>query len=307
VEDEPELDARFRLAVGGYLHELDRVYGDDVPWSALADEFRFDGQIVPLIGAKGIWKPACLPRLPISIATAPPRAGRPRPYDDEISTDELLLYRYRGTDPEHPDNIGLRLAMRERVPLAYFHGTARGWYAVAFPVFVVGDDMATHTFRVAVDAVQEHAPPVPIGGEGDEARRAYVTRQTKQRLHQQSFRRRVLLAYTSHCAVCRLHRERLLDAAHILADNDPRGEPVVKNGLALCKLHHAAFDANLLGIRPELTVELKLELLRERDGPMLLHGLQGFQGQRIHVPRSPSQQPDREFLAERFEHFQRAG
>jgi len=148
---------------------------------------------------------------------------------------------------------------------------------------------------------------MPIGSEGDEARRAYVTRQTKQRLHQQSFRRRVLLAYTSHCAICRLRRERLLDAAHILADNDPRGEPVVKNGLALCKLHHAAFDANLLGIRPELTVDLKLELLRERDGPMLLHGLQGFQGQRILVPRSPAQQPDREFLAERYERFRRAG
>ena len=26
----------------------------------------------------------------------------------------------------------------------------------------------------------------------------------------------------------------------------------VRNGLALCKIHHAAFDANILGVRPDL-------------------------------------------------------
>jgi hypothetical protein len=38
----------------------------------------------------------------------------------------------------------------------------------------------------------------------------------------------------------------LLDAAHILPDGHPKGEPVVPNGLALCKLHHAAFDRQRL-------------------------------------------------------------
>ncbi len=303
----PVVDARFRLAVGEYLRELSMVHGDDVPWAALHDRFRFDGLEVPLIGAKGIWKPACLPDMPISIATAPPRSGRERPYADEFSGDELLLYRYRGSDPQHADNVGLRRAMAAGVPLAYFHGTARGWYAVAFPVYVVGDDPAARTFRVAVDALQEAPQPVPATGEGAEARRAYVTRQTKQRLHQQSFRRRVLLAYRSRCSICRLHRERLLDAAHILPDGDPRGLPVVSNGLALCKLHHAAFDGNLLGIHPDLKVELRLDLLSEKDGPMLLHGLQGFQGQAILLPRNPAQQPDRELVAARYEEFKRAG
>ena len=55
--------------------------------------------------------------------------------------------------------------------------------------------------------------------------------------------------------VCRLRHWELLDAAHILPDKHPLGEPVVPNGLALCKLHHAAFDADILGVRPDLRIE----------------------------------------------------
>ncbi len=99
--------------------------------------------------------------------------------------------------------------------------------------------------------------------------RSYVTRLTKQRMHQQQeFRQRVLRAYCEQCAICRLRHVELLDAAHILPDGHPRGEPVVPNGVALCKLHHAAFDRHFLGVRPDLTVELRPDVLREPDGPM---------------------------------------
>jgi hypothetical protein len=52
----------------------------------------------------------------------------------------------------------------------------------------------------------------------------------------------VLAAYRHQCSLCRLKHEELLDAAHIIPDADPEGEPVVSNGLALCRLHHSAFD-----------------------------------------------------------------
>ena len=49
-------------------------------------------------------------------------------------------------------------------------------------------------------------------------------------------------------------------------------EAVVPNGLAICKLHHAAFDANILGIRPDYTVDLRLDVLvslaAEERGPL---------------------------------------
>jgi len=54
-----------------------------------------------------------------------------------------------------------------------------------------------------------------------------------------------------------------------LPDGHPRGEPIVPNGLALCKLHHAAFDRHILGVRPDLVVEVRLDILREVDGPMV--------------------------------------
>ena len=96
-------------------------------------------------------------------------------------------------------------------------------------------------------------------------------------------------------------------AAHILPDGDPRGEPIVSNGLALCTLHHAAFDRHVLGIKPDLTVDLRIDILREADGPMLRHGLQGFQGAPILVPRHADSRPNRGFLAERYELFKKAG
>ena len=64
---------------------------------------------------------------------------------------------------------------------------------------------------------------------------------------------------------------------------------------------------HLLGIRPDLTVELRLDLLREKDGPTLQHGLIGFQGRAITVPRRPDSRPNPDFLAERYELFRKAG
>ncbi len=98
-----------------------------------------------------------------------------------------------------------------------------------------------------------------------------------------------------------------IDAAHILPDGHPRGEPVVQNGLALCKLHHAAFNRHVLGVRPDLTVELRPDVLREPDGPMLKYGLQGFQDASLALPRDPAQRPNREFVEERYGMFRKAG
>ena len=128
----------------------------------------------------------------------------------------------------------------------------------------------------------------------------------QQRLHQQEFRERVLEAYQRHCAVCRLRREQLLEAAHIVADRDPLGAAMVPNGIALCSLHHAAFDGHLLAVRPDYTIELRQDVLEETDGPMLIHGLQGFHGKSIRVPTRRQLQPDQHLLKIRYELFQSA-
>ena len=187
-----DLDSRVRLAAFQFLAEQVILHPDTLPYDVLQRGFDFEGRRVPVIGPQGIFKPAILPDMPLSIYTAPVVEGRPRPYEDEVRSD-VILYRYRGTDPQHRDNVGLRLAMQRRVPLAYLHGIVPGEYVAAWPVYVVGDDPARLCFTLEVDAPERAL----VSGPGDEpmaaeARRAYVTVVTLRRLHQRAFRERVL-------------------------------------------------------------------------------------------------------------------
>ena len=113
-------------------------------------------------------------------------------------------------------------------------------------------------------------------------------------------------AYQHRCAICTLRERALVQAAHIVPDVEPEGIAAVVNGLALCAIHHLAFDRNLLGIDPEGVVHIAGRLRREIDGPMLRTGLQGFHGERIAVPRRPQDRPDPHRLELRFERFERA-
>ncbi len=303
-----DIDARVRAAAFAFLTEQAGLHGDTLPRSLLAEGFLVEGQRVPLLGPQGIFKPAVLPELPLSITTAPIVEGRDRPYADEFSRGGLLIYRYRGTDPQHRDNVALRLAGQRGVPLIYFFGLVPGEYLAVWQVFVVRDDPDALTFTVEVEAKEL---PWDMARDGaslvGEGRRRYITQLTRRRLHQESFRWRVLRAYSERCAVCRLRHTELLDAAHILPDGHPRGEPVLPNGLALCRLHHGAFDSHILGIRPDLVVDIRKDVLAEPDGPMLRHGLQGFHGSAIHVPRFVELRPSAELLAMRYELFTKAG
>jgi putative restriction endonuclease len=68
------------------------------------------------------------------------------------------------------------------------------------------------------------------------------------------------------------------------------------NGIALCAIHHLAYDRNLLGIDPRGVVHIARRLLDEHDGPMLRSGPQGFHGAAILQPRRPDERRDPERL-----------
>lgn len=300
-----DLDMRVRLAAFSFLREQAALFGDVLPAKVLREGFEFEGRHVPLKGVQGIFKPAILPELPLSITTAPLEPNRPPLYDDGFSPDgSTLLYRYRGTDPGHYQNVWLREAMKRQRPLIYFHGVVRAEYFAAWPVYVVADEPERLRCRVAIDDASYVSEGLSAVAEGGiEARREYITVTTRQRLHQRSFRLRVLRAYRDRCALCRLRHEQLLDAAHIVPDSDPEGLPLVSNGLALCKLHHAAFDQNFIGVRPDFVVQVREDILQEEDGPMLIHGLQGFHGLRILAPRRSEERPRQDLLEQRYERF----
>ena len=73
--------------------------------------------------------------------------------------------------------------------------------------------------------------------------------------------------------------------------------PTTPNGLALCKIHHAAYDQDMLGVSPDYRVAINREVLAEVDGPMLKHGLREVHGRTITLPGRKADRPDRELLA----------
>ena len=136
--------------------------------------------------------------------------------------------------------------------------------------------------------------------------RRYALRAVKQRLHQASFREAVIAAYNGRCALSHLPESLLLDAAHIVADRDEQfGQPVIPNGIPLSKIHHAAFDAHLIGIDPDFRLHVSERLLSQNDGPML-DALKRLKGENIHLPARAKDHPDRHRLAIRFERFKAA-
>jgi len=133
--------------------------------------------------------------------------------------------------------------------------------------------------------------------------RRYAERMMKQRLHQPAFRARVISAYETKCAICRLSHGRLLDAAHITPDSDETSSTSVTNGLSLCKIHHTAYDINIVGIDPDYVVHVRPDILSEKDGPMLEHGIKEMDKGKLWVPPAPGEKPDQARLENRYTEF----
>lgn len=296
-------DLAIRLAAFQWLAQQTNVHGDVLPRALLQAGFPFGNDRIPLLAPQGIFKPKMMD-LPLTITTTPES-----PYDDSFGPDNLLIYRYRGSDPLHRDNVGLRRALETKQPLIYFHGIVPSRYLAVWPVYIVGDDPTRLFFKVAVDEMTrlnlDTVAAMEVR-EGTEARRAYLTSTVKVRLYQRQFRERVLRAYQSQCAICRLRHQELLDAAHIIPDEDELGDPIVTNGLALCKLHHAAYDGFIIGVTPDHLVEVRNDVLHEIDGPLLEHGLKGMHLSRLILPKSRSDWPNRDALDWRYQRFQQA-
>lgn len=299
-----DFEERFRAAAFAYLDQEASANGL-VTREQLAS-FRFEGHDIPLIEAqRGIRKPSGF-EAAISILTTYSPDPRDRPYDDEIGPDGYLRYKWQGTDPDRYDNRGLRAAMQRGLPLMYFVGVAPAVFLPFYPVTLVAEEPEQHQFVVALDHDLAAGWSPELITEPHAPTRRYAEHMAKTRLHQPVFRRRVLIAYEERCALCRLGHRPLLDAAHILTDAKG-GEPIVPNGIAMCAIHHRAFDANILGINPRHTVEIRHDVLEEVDGPTLQHALQGLHGKEIALPRHKAERPREDLLEQRYEEFRAAG
>lgn len=219
-------------------------------------------------------------------------------YSDGISPEGLVRYSYQSR--ADGDNVKLLRAYENSDPLVYFLGVREGYFVGFYPAYIVHDDPLKREIHLALDeSLRFFDDPLNL----KETERRYAERLVKTRLHQPVFRARVLRAYATACAICNLRHAELLDAAHILSDASLGGVAEVTNGLALCKIHHASYDRNLLGISPDFEVRIDQALLDEVDGPMLRHGLQDMHGRPLTLPVRKAEWPSRERLAEKFEQF----
>jgi putative restriction endonuclease len=293
------LDESLRSSCFASLDVLCAKHGDDVPYHGGLDQgFPFRGSRVPFLSRfKGIHRAAAQEgQAALSINTS-----ASSPYDDEEIPDGFL-YAYRSGSIDQPDNRALRSAFTLQTPLVYFVATRPGWYKPLYPCYVINDDPGTRRVLVAPGRMAGPLDEREAVPSNDPLERKYAVRETRVRLHQARFRGRILVAYESRCAICRLRETRLLDAAHIVGDLEDKGDPHITNGLSLCSIHHRAFDQDLVGVAADYSVHVAKRLLEDDDGPML-DLLKTFHEKQIELPSKRAWQPDRDRLASRFERF----
>lgn len=296
-------DDRLRAAAFSYLDRLRESSGGLVLRTE-AEAFKFEGRAFPLVERqRGIRKIAGFDAAISILTTYAPRPDM-RPYADDVGPDGYPRYKWRGSDGSTFDNVALRVAMTQQKPLIWFVGVAKGIFEPVYPVWLVGEEPEETQFVVAIDdELREQWSDATTFHPADLAtRRRYADVVVHQRLHQRVFRDRVLLAYETRCAICRLRHPELLDAAHIKEDSEG-GQPIVPNGVAMCAIHHRAFDSFVLGIRPDCKIEVRPDVLDEIDGPTLQHVLKGVHGEPLWVPRNVRARPDPDLLEERYERF----
>jgi putative restriction endonuclease len=80
------------------------------------------------------------------------------------------------------------------------------------------------------------------------------------------------------------------------------GQPIIQNGIPLSKIHHAAFDAHLIGIDQDFRLHISDRLLAQNDGPML-SAIKDLHGGKLRLPFRHQDWPDQDRLATRFTQF----
>lgn len=292
LEDETAVrDAVFRwldseLMTGKYEFSREELLG-----------FTYRGERIPLLDAgRGIRNPRDF-RATLSVMSG----ATQNQYEDQILDTGEVIYSLAAGDSA--DNRKLLVAYEVQAEFVYFKSDRPGFYVPYFPMRITAfDEKARQVLMVENYSSDRGSDPGQLALD----QRRYAERTLKARLHQRQFRARVLSAYADHCAVCRLRYPQLLDAAHITADHEETGYAMVDNGLSLCKIHHQAYDSNLMGISGDRKVAVHPRLLSDSDGPMLRHGLQEMHGIEIHVPRARQHQPDAERLQARFRRFRQS-
>ena len=249
-------------------------------------DYTFDGMPLPLVdeGGRGIRNPGTW-NATLSITTT----EKGKYADLEISPG---IWVYPLATDKHgkldPSNRKFESAHHSHTPVIYFYKPVPNFYLLVGLVEVTAYDEGA-----AVSTIELMSGNLKASALERELERSYVSRVVETRLHQPRFREIVLRAYDNRCAVCELPDRSLLDAAHIRGDKDPlNGQPVVENGLALCAIHHRAYDARVIGIDPDYGLHVNPRAMLVQDGPTYEHSIKGLDGGQLAVRLRGDNRPD---------------
>ena len=246
------------------------------------------------------------------------KAREDGPYGDELGEDRFT---YIGEGlPEKGDqrrtaanNALVRQADRSTAPVYFFYQPAdrdelqyEGLVDVVDAEYVSRNGRMVYEFtmeRLELDRPAEFETLAESVTEGadDEDEPALTDDDTEfttvqRRVRSSAFRSAVKSAYEHRCAICGNSREspsgtRDIEAAHIYPKRE-NGRDEIRNGLALCRLHHWAFDAGWLAISDDYRV-----LVADRPD---LDGYEDFaalENERLTLPADEDKRPHATFLA----------
>ena len=300
------IDTRLRQAAFQRLEAITQQYSNDVPWEEIAQPVPLDGDLFFIASrAIGIFKPKQMPDGILSIKTVVPKQGRVNIYSDGASDEGGFWYSLESGGIAKAANRQLLISFERKDPIIYLMGVAPGRYFPLWPCYIDNMDTNRELCHVSMyDRIGDVRYVADSIGtyEVNELEKRYVIREAKTRVHQAEFRARVMRAYSNRCAMTGLPVPQLLEAAHIIPDTHQASTAEVSNGISLSRLHHRAYDADLIGVDPDYRIHLNADLLSTQDGP-LLESMKQLNNQRISVPRHPKERPSKEALELRYQRF----
>lgn len=306
-------DQRIRQAAYAYIRKLVAKHEFLTKEQLWPDVFASDDENFSLIHPRrGRHKPARMSHL-LSLLSQHSGATK---YETKVpkipAQEESASFYYqlvKGRGPDYPDNRYMREAYEWGVPILLFlepHPRSPSRSLRFFPTLarIVSwePEPSKHRAKVRYSRIDISVEDLDLAN--NTLGRRYGRAERKQRLHQEEFRKALISAYQERCSMSGLSGPELLEAAHITPDYQG-GQPKTSNGLLLSKIHHAAFDAHLIGITPDYRVKVSKRLLEEDSRKSdLLALLKKINGERIRLPQRREDYPSQDALKERYEIFQ---
>lgn len=290
-------DLELRNAALFAVQRLWRRFGDGVPYRAIAEGFEHRGERLPFLSPfEGVFRPRQLEVGALSV-----RSTLGSRYDDERISDDQVWYDY---SPHDSRNRWLRESRDMGLDLLYFLQVKQKpgvEYLIFAPIHVMDNDPLRRRLLLDLSPSTAYEGTPEILELHKVMERRYGASEVRTRLFQAHFRKQVLAAYRSRCAICALRERPMLDGAHLVPDREELGEPRVPNGLALCALHHRTLDRDLVGITLELKVHVFEDRLEHAAEAPTVAAITRFHGQRLLLPSDAELQPDRQLVALRWE------